>query len=417
MARRVVVTGLGITCPIGNTVEEVWKSIEEGKCGIGPITHYDASQQKVKLAGEVKDLDLSPWLTRAEERKMDPYCRFAMAAAGQAMEDSGLLESPESRQRWGVVFSSGIGGIGAIEDNKVRGMEKGYDRVSPHFIPMAIANMAAGHIAIRYGLQGKCTSVVTACASASNAIGDSFHYIRDGYGEVMVCGGSEAAITQLCMGGFTSLRALYTGTDPARASIPFDKERDGFVMGEGAGALILEELEHARARGAHIYAEITGYGCSCDAYHITAPRPDGSGAERCMRLAMADAGVGPQDVDYINAHGTSTKLNDACEAGAIRRIFTGDPCPVRVSSTKSMTGHLLGASGAVEAVAAIEAIVHDFLPPTAGWRVPDPDCMLDVVPGTGRPYPIRCAMSNSFGFGGHNASLIFEKYREKEGEE
>lgn len=409
MRRRVVITGLGIVCPIGNDKEEVWSSVKAGRCGIGPITLYDPAEQKVKLAGEVKDLKLDDYVDKREARKMDRYTQFAMVAAKQAMTDSGLLGLDEPRDRWGVIMSSGIGGIGTIENEKVRGMEKGYDRVSPYFIPMSIANMAAGHIAIEYGLHGMCTSVVTACASAANAIGESFRHIRDGYGDVMVAGGAEAAITPLCMGGFTSLKALTTAADSARASIPFDAERSGFVMGEGAGALILEEYEHARKRGAQIYAEIAGYGANCDAYHITAPSPEGTGAEQCMRLAMEDAGISPAEVDYINAHGTSTKMNDSCESAAIRRIFGDDVKRVRVSSTKSMTGHLLGASAAVEAVITVEAVQKDFVPPTVNYKVPDPECSLDVVPGNGYPMKINYALSNSFGFGGHNVTLVFRK--------
>lgn len=412
MRRRVVITGLGIVCPIGNDKEEVWSSVKAGRCGIGPITLYDPAEQKVKLAGEVKDLKLDDYVDKREARKMDRYTQFAMVAAKQAMTDSGLLGLDEPRDRWGVIMSSGIGGIGTIENEKVRGMEKGYDRVSPYFIPMSIANMAAGHIAIEYGLHGMCTSVVTACASAANAIGESFRHIRDGYGDVMVAGGAEAAITPLCMGGFTSLKALTIAADPARASIPFDAERSGFVMGEGAGALILEEYEHARKRGAQIYAEIAGYGANCDAYHITAPSPEGTGAEQCMRLAMEDAGISPAEVDYINAHGTSTKMNDSCESAAIRRIFGDDVKRVRVSSTKSMTGHLLGASAAVEAVITVEAVQKDFVPPTVNYKVPDPECSLDVVPGNGYPMKIGYALSNSFGFGGHNVTLVFRKAEE-----
>ncbi|MDY5112201.1 MAG: beta-ketoacyl-ACP synthase II [Bilifractor sp.] len=416
MRRRVVITGLGIVCPIGNDKEEVWSSVKAGRCGIGPITLYDPAEQKVKLAGEVKDLKLDDYVDKREARKMDRYTQFAMVAAKQAMTDSGLLGLDEPRDRWGVIMSSGIGGIGTIENEKVRGMEKGYDRVSPYFIPMSIANMAAGHIAIEYGLHGMCTSVVTACASAANAIGESFRHIRDGYGDVMVAGGAEAAITPLCMGGFTSLKALTTAADPARASIPFDAERSGFVMGEGAGALILEEYEHARKRGAQIYAEIAGYGANCDAYHITAPSPEGTGAEKCMRLAMEDAGIAPAEVDYINAHGTSTKMNDSCESAAIRRIFGDDVKRVRVSSTKSMTGHLLGASAAVEAVITVEAVQRDFVPPTVNYKVPDPECSLDVVPGNGYPMKIGYALSNSFGFGGHNVTLVFRKAEESSDE-
>lgn len=409
MKRRVVVTGLGVVCPIGNEKEEVWKSVTEGRCGIGPITLYDTTEQKVKLAGEVRGLSLEDYIDKRDSRRMDRYTQFAMVAAKQAMTDSGLLALEEKRDRWGVIMSSGIGGISTIENEKVRGMEKGYDRVSPFFIPMAIANMAAGHIAIEYGLHGMCASVVTACASAANAIGDSFRQIRDGYEDVMVAGGAEAAITPLSIGGFTSLKALTTSTDPTRASIPFDAERSGFVMGEGAGALILEEYEHARKRGARIYAELIGYGVNCDGYHITAPSPKGVGAEQCMRLALADAKITPADVDYINAHGTSTKMNDSSESAAIRRTFGDDSERIRVSSTKSMTGHLLGASAAVEAVITVEAIRNEFFPPTVNYQMPDPECNLNVVPGKGYAGEIRCALSNSFGFGGHNATLVFRK--------
>ncbi len=412
MKRRVVITGLGIVSPIGNNKEEAWKSIQEAKCGIAPITAYDTTDQKVKVAGEIKNLDMDAYVDKREARKMDRYTLLAMAASTQAMEDSGLMDLEESHDRWGVIMSSGIGGISTIETEKVRGMEKGYDRVNPFFIPMSISNMAAGNIAIKYSLHGMCSCVVTACASAANAIGDSFRHIRDGYGDVMLAGGTEATITPLCIGGFTSMKALTTEENPNRASIPFDAERSGFVMGEGAGVLVLEELEHAKKRNAHIYAELVGYGVTCDAHHITAPSPDGSGAERCMRMAMEEAGITPDDVDYINAHGTSTKINDACETAAIKRIFGADAQRVRVSSTKSMTGHLLGASAAVEAVITTEAIVNEFVPPTANYKVPDPECDLNIVPNKGYELPIRYALSNSLGFGGHNATLAFAKYTE-----
>ena len=405
--RRVVITGMGVTCAAGNSPKEVWESVEQARCGIAPITRYDTSGQKVRLAGEVKNLDIEKWIDRREIRKMDLFSQYAMVAACQAMEDSGLEALEESRDRWGVCMASGIGGISTIEEEKVRGMEKGYDRVSPFFIPRSISNMAAGSIAIRFGLHGMCTCVVTACASAANAIGDAFRHIRDGYGDVMVAGGAEAAVTPLCIGGFTSLKALTAADCPERASIPFDAERSGFVMGEGAGALILEEYQHAVRRGAHIYAELSGYGANCDAWHMTAPAPDGKGAEACMRLAMKDAGITPDQVDYINAHGTSTKLNDACETAAIRRIFCEDPLRVRVSSTKSMTGHLLGASAAVEAVITALAVEKEFVPPTLNYQVRDPECDLNVVPNQGYKMKIRNALSNSFGFGGHNATLVF----------
>nr|WP_027870426.1 beta-ketoacyl-ACP synthase II [[Eubacterium] cellulosolvens] len=409
MSRRVVITGLGIVCPIGNNPEEVWASVKEGKCGIGPITYYDPSEQKVKLAGEIKNLDLDAYVDKREARKMDKFTMYALAAAEQAMKESGLMELEESHDRWGVLMASGIGGIATIEENKVRSMEKGCDRVNPFFIPMAITNMAAGNIAIRYQLHGMCSCVVTACASAANAIGDAFRHIRDGYGDVMVAGGAESSITPLCIGGFTSMKALCTSEDPNRASIPFDGERSGFVMGEGAGCLILEEYEHAKKRGAHIYAELAGYGANCDAHHITAPAPDGSGAEKCMKMAIEDAGLTIDDIDYINAHGTSTHMNDAAESAAIRRLFGDRADQLKVSSTKSMTGHLLGASAAVEAVITAEAVERDFVPPTVNYKVPDPECTLDIVPNKGVEMKVRAAMSNSFGFGGHNACLVFKK--------
>lgn len=412
MKRRVVITGLGILCPIGNSTQEVWQNVQNGVCGIAPITRYDPKDQMVKLAGEVKNFDIGTWIDKKEARKMDLFTQYAMTAAIQAMRDSGLEEIQEDRERWGCIVASGIGGISTIEANKVRGMEKGYDRTNPFFIPMCISNMAAGNIAIRFGLHGMTSCVTTACASSANAIGDAFHYIRDGYGDVMLAGGAEAAVTPLCIGGFTSMRALTHEENPERASIPFDGERSGFVLGEGAGILVLEELEHAKKRGAKVYAEVIGYGANCDAHHITAPAPGGIWAGKCMEMAMADAGIRPEDVDYINAHGTSTVMNDACESAAIRRVFSEDPKRVAVSSTKSMTGHLLGAAAAVEAVITSMAVKNSYIPPTIHYQVPDPECDLDVVPNRGRSREIRCALSNSFGFGGHNAVLAFRGYRE-----
>lgn len=415
MKRRVVITGMGIISPIGNTKEEVWKSVEEGTCGIAPITRYDSSKQKVKLAGELKDLDLSRYVSPKAARKMDPYTQYAMYAAAEAMEDAGIkkeAEGEESRDRWGVIMASGIGGIQTIETEKERGQKVGYDRVSPYFIPMAISNMAAGNIAIEYGLKGMCSCTVTACASAGNAIGDAFRHIRDGYGDLMAAGGSEASITPLCIGGFTSLRALSTSEDPSRASIPFDKERSGFVMGEGAAVLILEELGHAKKRGAKIYGEIAGYGSNCDAHHITAPNPEGDGAAKCMAEAMRDAGISPTEVDYVNAHGTSTRMNDSGETKAIHKAFGPHAASLKVSSTKSMTGHLLGASAAAEAVITTLAVQNSFIPPTVGYQVPDEDCDLDYQPNRGESHLIRYALSNSFGFGGHNVSLIFRKFED-----
>ena len=409
MKRKVVITGMGAVTPIGNTAADSWAAARQGVCGIAPITHYDTSAQKAKLAGEVKDLDPSLWVDKREMRKMDRVTQLAMVAAAQAMEDSGLNMETEDAARCGVIVSSGIGGLSTIESEHSRGLEKGFDRVSPHFIPMVITNMSAGHIAIRYGFKGMCSCPVTACASGSNAIGDAFRQIRDGYADVMLCGGTEASITPLGIGGFTSLKALHTGTDPLRASIPFDAERSGFVMGEGAGILILEEYEHAKARGAKIYAELAGYAANCDAHHITAPAPGGEGAARCMTLAMADAGVAPEEVGYINAHGTSTPMNDSCETAAIKAAFGEQAGKLAASSTKSMTGHLLGASGAVEAIFTALAVRDDFVPAAIGYKVADPACDLDIVPNNGREMHLTAALSNSLGFGGHNACLVFKK--------
>ena len=411
--RRVVITGMGTVNPLGNSTADAWQAARQGGCGIGEITRYDTAAQKVKIAAEIKNLDIEGRLDRREAKKMDRYTQLALIAAEEAFIDSGLDMAKEEAGRIGVMVASGIGGLGTIETEHHKGEEKGFDRVSPFFIPMAIANMAAGHIAIRFGLKGMCAAVVTACASGSNAIGDSFRQIRDGYADAMVCGGAEASITPLGMGGFTSMKALSTSSDPARASIPFDLERSGFVMGEGAGILVLEELERARARGARIYGEIVGYGANCDAYHITAPAAGGAGAAECMRLALEDAGLVGREVGYINAHGTSTPMNDACETAAIKACFGPHAARLAVSSTKSMTGHLLGASGGVEAIFTVLALRDAYLPPTIGYRTPDPECDLDVVPNVGRPADIRYAMSNSLGFGGHNASLLLKRWEEE----
>ena len=407
--RRVVVTGLGAITPIGNNVEELWNSVVNGVCGIAPITNYDTTDRKVTLAGEVKNYNPETVLEKAELRKMDKYTVFALTAAKEAMEDSLLDISKEDSLRCGVIFSSGIGGLGTIQTECERGNAKGFDRVSPHFIPMAISNMAAGHIAIKYGFHGMCTCVVTACAGASNAIGDAFRQIRDGYLDVCMCGGSEASITPFGIGGFTSLHALSTQTDSNRASIPFDKERNGFVMGEGAGALILEEYEHAMARGAKIYCEIGGYGATCDANHVTAPLEDGSMAAKCMEMAIEDAKVSPEKIQYINAHGTSTKLNDKGETAAIKLAFKDHAYKLCVSSTKSMTGHLLGASGGVEAIITALSVKNDVVPATINYKNPDEECDLDIVPNESRKQAVDYALSNSLGFGGHNASILFKK--------
>jgi len=410
--RRIVVTGLGAVTPIGNNVKEMWKSVCESRCGIDKITHYDTTGRKVTLAGEVKDFHPEEVLGKSELRKLDDFTVFALCAANEAVLDSQLNFEGEDMERYGVMVSSGIGGLSTIQTECERGNEKGFDRVSPHFIPMSISNMAAGHISIRFGFHGMCSCVVTACAGATNAIGDAFRQIRDGYQDVMLAGGSEASITLLGIGGFTSLRALSTATDPSRASIPFDAERNGFVMGEGAGILVLEEYEHALNRGAHIYCELAGYGATCDAYHVTAPLEDGRMAASCMKKAIADARIMPENIDYINAHGTSTVLNDKGETKAVKLAFGTHAKKLMMSSTKSMTGHLLGASGAVEAVVTALSVQNDIVPATVNYQVPDENCDLDIVPNKARHTQVCYAMSNSLGFGGHNASIIMKKYVE-----
>lgn len=408
--RRVVVTGIGMITPVGNNTSDSWNAVKNGECGIGPITHYDTTGRKVTLAGEVKDYDPAATIDPKELRKMDRFVQFAMTAASEAVEASGIDFASENTERAGVIISSGIGGFATIQSEIIKGNEKGYDRVSPYFIPQIISNMAAGQIAIKYGLNGMCSCVVTACAGGTNAIGDAFHRIRDGYEDVMLCGGTEACITEIGIGGFTSMRALHTGNDPKRASIPFDKDRSGFVMGEGAAVLVLEEEEHAKKRGAKIYGEVVGYGANCDANHITAPLEDGSMAAKCLTLALNDANVKPEDIDYINAHGTSTHLNDSGETKAIKLAFSEHAKKLMVSSTKSMTGHLLGAAGAVEAGFSVLALKDGFVPATIGYENFDEECDLDIVPNVGRNKDIKYAVSNSLGFGGHNACLVFKKY-------
>ncbi len=408
--RTVVITGMGTVNPVGNTVAESWAAVRRGDCGVGPITHYDTADMKVKLACEVKNLDIDGLLGKREAKKMDRFTQLALIAADECMADAGLDREQENLDRCGVLLSSGIGGFETVETAHRRGRDRGYDSVSPFVIPMIISNMAAGHMAIRYGFRGMCSCVVTACAGGTNAVGDAFRHIRDGYAEVMLCGGAEAAIVPLAMGGFTAMKALCDREDPKRASIPFDAERSGFVMGEGAGVLLLEELDHAKARGAKIYAEVTGYGANCDAHHITAPAPGGAGGAACMAQALADAGASPEEVDYINAHGTSTPLNDASETAAIHTVFGPHAQKLMVSSTKSMTGHLLGAAGAVEAIFTALALQEGFVPPTIGYQVPDPACDLDIVPNEGRAAALKLALSNSLGFGGHNAALVLKKW-------
>ena len=408
--RRVVVTGLGTVNPTGNTVAESWAAIQQGVCGIGPITAYDTTNSKAKLAAEVKNFDPAVRVDKREARKMARFTQFAVAAADEAMQDAGLDLETTDTTRFATIISSGIGGLPIMEEEHAKGEQKGFDRVSPFFVPMTIANMAAGQVAIRFGLKGMCTAPVTACAGGSNAIGDAFHRIRDGYEDLAVCGGAESCISPLGVGGFTSMKALSSATDPARASIPFDAERGGFVIGEGAGILILEELEHAKARGAKIYAEIVGYGANCDAYHFTAPAPGGAGGAACMRLALRDAGLQPEQIGYINAHGTGTHLNDSCETAAIKAVFGPHAYKLAVSSTKSMTGHLLGAAGGVEGVFTVLALHDGYLPATIGLQVPDPECDLDYLPNQGRAQQVEYALSDNLGFGGHNACVIFKRW-------
>ena len=406
--RRVVVTGLGTVNPTGNTVEESWKGIREGKVGIGEITAFDSSAFSVHLAGEVKEFHPETVFDKRELKHMARFTQFAMIAAEEAMLDSGISGSLPPEEM-GVIVSSGIGGLKTIEEEHTKGEQKGFERVSPFFIPMSISNMAAGEIAIRHKLKGLCICPVTACAGGSNAVGDAFHRIRDGYETAMLCGGTEAAISELGIGGFATMKALSPATEVSRASIPFDKERSGFVMGEGAGILILEEREHALKRGAKIYAEIVGYGANCDAYHITSPAPGGEGAAACMELALKDAGVTAAEIGYINAHGTSTHLNDLGETAAVKHVFKERAYSVPISSTKSMTGHLLGAAGAVEAIFSVLALRDGFIPGTMNYQVKDEELDLDYVPNKGREQELRYALSNSLGFGGHNACLVFKK--------
>ena len=410
--RRVVITGLGAVTPVGLTAAESWQAVRSGVCGIGPITQFDASSQKVSLAAEVKGFDADALLGRQEAKRMGRFTQFAMVAAREALSDSGLNTEQEDLDRCGVIVSSGIGGLSITEAEHDRGLARGWDRVSPFYIPTAICNMAAGQIAIDTGFRGMCTCPVTACAGGTNAVGDAFHYIRDGYADVMLCGGTEAAVTPLAIGGFTSMKALSQATDPNRASIPFDAQRSGFVLGEGAGILVLEELQHALARGAHIYAEFVGYGATCDAYHMTAPRPDGSGGAKAMAMAISDAGITPDQVDYINAHGTSTHLNDAGETAAVKTVFGDHARQLAMSSTKSMTGHMLGAAGAVEAMFTALSLRDGYMPATIHYSVPDPECDLDVVPNEGREAELHYALSNSLGFGGHNGSILLKKWED-----
>ncbi len=409
--RRVVITGVGAVSPVGNTAEETWSSLIAGKSGIGPITHFDTSDPacKVKLAAEVKDFDPSLYMEKGDIRKSDLYSQYAMAAAVQAMQDSGLEGNIDS-QRLGVYVGSGIGGMDTFVDQCNTLEQKGMKRISPFFIPMMISNMAAGNIAIRFKAKGPSMCVTTACATSAHAIGEAFHTIRYGYADAMIAGGAEATINKLAVAGFTNCKALTTEEDPNRASIPFDKERSGFVMGEGGAILVLEEYEHAKARGAKIYAEIVGYGNTNDAYHMTAPEPNAEGSAKSIELAVQEAGMPADAVLYINAHGTSTPLNDKTETLAIKKALGEEVAhKAMVSSTKSMTGHMLGATGALEAMACAYALRDGVVPPTINYREPDPECDLDYVPNEARKADIEYAITTNLGFGGHNACLVLKK--------
>ena len=410
--RRVVVTGMGCVTPVGNDVPTFWESLKQGKCGIGPITHFDTTDYKVKVAGEVKDFDPLQYMEKSELRKYDVFCWYAMAAATQAVEESGIKDTlpPE---RIGTYFGSGIGGMSTFAQEQKVLMEKGPRRVSPFFVPGMIINMAGGLIAIKYNFQGASIPIVTACATGNNAIGEAYRAIKHGYLDAVLTGGAEAAIIPIGVAGFSNMKALSTTEDPAAACVPFDARRNGFVMGEGAGALVLEEYEHAVARGAKIYGELCGYGVSCDAHHITAPHPEGLGGAAALTMALEEAG-GCEDFSklYINAHGTSTPLNDSGETKAIKKALGEEAAhKCMVSSTKSMTGHMLGAAGAVEAIASVLAVQEGIVPPTIGYQEPDPECDLDYVPNQARQAQVDLALSASLGFGGHNAYLAFRPVR------
>ncbi len=410
MSRRVVITGAGVVSSLGMGVEQFWGAIKEGKNGISEITRIDVSELSTKVGAEIKDFDPAEYIDKKEARRMDRYNQFAMAAAKMAVEDSKLDLESLNRDRCGVIVGSGVGGLETFEEQHNNLINKGPGRVSPFFIPMMISNMASGRIAIQYGFKGFNECVVTACATGNNAIGDAFKVIQRGDADVMITGGAEASITMMSYAGFCSMGAMTKNPDPNTASRPFDKDRDGFVMGEGSGILVIEELEHAVKRGASILAEIVGYGCTCDAYHITAPHPDGEGGARSMQMAIDDAGIKPEQVGYINAHGTSTPLNDPTEVNVVKKVFGDAAKNVAMSSTKSMTGHLLGAAGAIEAIITAKALDEGFLPPTINVKNQDPECDLDCVPNTGKKADIKYALSNALGFGGHNATICLKKY-------
>lgn len=412
MKKRVVITGLGAVTPVGIGKDEFWQALLAGKSGVGKITRFDASQYTTQIAGEVKNFDPAKYIDKKEAKRMDRCTQFAVAASKMAFEDSGIDLEKEDRTRIGTMIGTGIGGMDTLHDQFINLFDKGPGRVSPFFVPMMIGNMAAGQTSITFGLQGPCSCVVTACATGTNAIGDAFKVIQRGDADVMVAGGTEAAISPIAVAGFCSMKAMSTRNDePEKASRPFDKDRNGFVMGEGAGVVILESLEHAIARGATIHAEVIGYGFNADAFHMTAPAPEGIQAAKCMAMALNDAGIAPETVDYINAHGTSTPMNDKNETLAIKSLFGAHAYEMAVSSIKSMTGHLLGASGGIECIATVLTLVNDIIPPTINYETPDEELDLDYVPNTARKRVVNVALSNSFGFGGHNATILMKKFQ------
>jgi 3-oxoacyl-[acyl-carrier-protein] synthase II len=409
--RRVVVTGLGALTPLGNTTDEFWAALLQGRSGIGPITKFDTTGYPTRIAGEIRNFDPLKYVDKKEARRLDPYLQYAMACSCMAVDDAGLDTGKVESERFGVLIGSGIGGITTLLEGEHVRMEKGFDRVSPFVIPMLIVNMAAGLVSMRFAAKGPNSSVVTACATGNHAIGDAYRLLQRGDADVMIAGGAEAMIVPLTIAGFCAMKAMSTRNDePEKASRPFDADRDGFVCSEGGGILVLETLEHAAHRDARIYAEIIGYGMSGDAHHMTAPDPEGDGAARAMRAALRDAALTPTEVGYINAHGTSTPYNDKFETLAIKRVFGEHAARLAVSSTKSMTGHLLGAAGGIEAIASVLALHHGIVPPTINYETPDPDCDLDYVPNQARKQDVDVALSNAFGFGGTNATLAFRKY-------
>lgn len=407
---RVVVTGMGALTPIGNNVEDFWENSKKGKLGIDFIKSIDTSDLEVKIAGELKDFNLYDYIDKKEARRIDRFTQYGLIASMEAFNNSGLDLEKIDKDRFGVMFSSGIGGYNIHEVEIKNVYDRGPKRVSPMYVPMAIINAVGANIAIKYGARGMCTSVVTACATGTNSIGDAFRHIKHGYADVIICGASEAPITTIGIAGFQNMRALNSNNDPERASIPFDKERSGFVMGEGAGALVLESLEHAQKRGAKILAEVVGYGSTCDAFHITSPDPEGFGASKAMKYAIQEANIDTSEISYINAHGTSTPYNDLFETRAIKNVFKENAKNIPISSTKSMTGHLLGAAGAVESIICVKALQEGFIPPTIGYKVSDEELDLDYVPNVGREAKLNYVLTNSLGFGGHNASLVFKRW-------